>query len=151
MREAGEVQPPHECLSLTDYRIRHAQYRTDPGLQALMASVPMIAVWDDHEVCNNTFVTGAANHTAGVEGDYVTRRDAALKAYHEWLPVRTPDTADLRRIYRSDQAYQLLVTFGRKAISNNAPNMKLPKVASATAKTKDAGSRLTAPTTENAR
>lgn len=96
-----EVLPPHECVSLSDYRIRHAQYRTDPGLQALMASVPMIAVWDDHEVCNNTYLTGAANHTAGVEGDYVTRRDAALKAYHEWLPVRTPDTGDLRRIYRS--------------------------------------------------
>lgn len=96
-----EVLPAGECITLADYRTRHALYRSDAGLQALTASLPLIPVWDDHEVCNNTYVTGAANHTPATEGDYVTRRNAALKAYHEWLPVRTPDTSDLRRIYRS--------------------------------------------------
>lgn len=96
-----EVLPATECLTLADYRARHALYRTDPGLRALCASVPLIAVWDDHEVANNAYVSGAANHTAGVEGDYATRRNAALKAYHEWMPIRTPDTSDLRKIYRS--------------------------------------------------
>jgi alkaline phosphatase D len=93
--------PARECLTLSDYRTRHALYRGDPGLQALTASLPLIAVWDDHEVCNNTYVSGAGNHTPGLEGAFADRRAAALKAYHEWLPVRTPDTSDLRRIYRS--------------------------------------------------
>lgn len=103
-----EVLPAHECVSLQDYRTRHAQYRGDPGLQALTAALPLIAVWDDHEVCNNTFATGAENHTPATEGDYASRRNAALKAYHEWLPVRTPDSGDLRRIYRSFDFGQLL-------------------------------------------
>jgi alkaline phosphatase D len=103
-----EVLPAGECITLADYRIRHALYRGDPGLQALTAAVPLIAVWDDHEVCNNTFVSGAANHTPATEGPYADRRAAALKAYHEWLPVRTPDTADLRRIYRSFEFGDLL-------------------------------------------
>lgn len=96
-----EVLPAGECLTLADYRARHAQYRGDAGLQALTAALPLIPVWDDHEVCNNTYAGGAANHTPATEGDYASRRDAALKAYHEWLPVRTPDSGDLRRIQRS--------------------------------------------------
>ena len=39
------LQPPHELITLADYRQRHALYRTDLGLQALSANAPMIAVW----------------------------------------------------------------------------------------------------------
>lgn len=96
-----EVLPANECKVLSDYRARHAQYRTDADLQALMASVPMIAVWDDHEIANNTYVSGAANHTEGTEGTFTARRDAAIRAYHEWLPTRVSDPSDPRKIYRS--------------------------------------------------
>lgn len=36
-----------------------AIYRNDKGLQALHAAAPFIAVWDDHEVCNDTYKNGA--------------------------------------------------------------------------------------------
>ena len=42
-----------EALTLDEYRIRHAQYKTDPDLQRLHAAVPWIVTWDDHEVDND--------------------------------------------------------------------------------------------------
>jgi alkaline phosphatase D len=94
----GRVSDPtNELLVLTDYRKRHAQYKSDPDLQTLHAAVPMIAVWDDHEVANDTWKDGAENHQAN-EGDFKLRRAAAIQAYHEWMPTRVTQ-ADI--IYRS--------------------------------------------------
>jgi alkaline phosphatase D len=93
--------PASELVTLTDYRRRYAQYRSDPDLQAVHAAMPMIAVWDDHEVANNAWRDGAENHDPASEGPYAARRAAALQAYHEWLPTRLPDPARNDRIYRS--------------------------------------------------
>jgi phosphodiesterase/alkaline phosphatase D-like protein len=82
--------PNREILSLDDYRERYAQYHTDPGLQALRAAAPLIAIWDDHETANDSWKGGAENHQSATEGDWITRRDAALKAYYEWIPIRDP-------------------------------------------------------------
>jgi alkaline phosphatase D len=81
-------QPPHEIVSLSDYRIRHAQYRSDPGAMAMFAMHPFVACWDDHEVTNNPWMNGAQNHQPDTEGDYQVRRAGALQAYYEWLPIR---------------------------------------------------------------
>jgi alkaline phosphatase D len=53
----------------------------------------MIAVWDDHESANNAWHDGAQNHDDS-EGDWPTRRAAAVRAYREWLPIRDPDPWD---------------------------------------------------------
>ena len=86
--------PAHEIVSLADYRQRHAQYKSDPDLQALHARHPFIVTWDDHEVTNDAFDTGAENHQPG-EGDYLKRRARAHRAYDEWMPVRMNETAKL--------------------------------------------------------
>ena len=83
-------QPPHEVLTLEDYRIRHAQYRSDPNLQAATANMPMIPIWDDHESSNDSWKGGAENHQEG-EGDWADRKQAALRAYFEWMPIRPPE------------------------------------------------------------
>lgn len=83
-------EPAHEIVSLADYRTRHAQYKSDPDLQAAHARAPFICVWDDHEVTNDAWTRGAENHTTASEGDYATRKAAALKAYFEWMPIREP-------------------------------------------------------------
>jgi alkaline phosphatase D len=93
--------PPTELLQLTDYRRRYAQYRTDTDLQALHALMPMIAVWDDHEIANDTWTGGAENHTETTEGPFAARRAAAIQAYHEWMPTRLPDVSRPERLYRS--------------------------------------------------
>ena len=82
--------PNHEILSLEDYRQRYAQYHTDEGLKALRAAAPLIAIWDDHETANDSWKGGAENHQSATEGDWIARRDAALKAYYEWIPIREP-------------------------------------------------------------
>ena len=82
--------PNREILSLDDYRQRYAQYHTDANLQALRAAAPLIAIWDDHETANDSWAGGAQNHQSATEGDWLERRDAALKAYYEWLPIREP-------------------------------------------------------------
>jgi len=45
-RQGHLHEPRHEIVTLEDYRIRHAQYRTDPSLQAMSAKFPMITIWD---------------------------------------------------------------------------------------------------------
>lgn len=53
---SGSIVRPHtegRCQTLTDYRRRHAQYKSDAGLRALHALAPWIPVNDDHEVENN--------------------------------------------------------------------------------------------------
>jgi len=92
-------QPANELLTLADYRLRHAQYKSDPDAKTLHARMPMIAVWDDHEIANDTWKDGAENHNPATEGSFAARRAAALQAYHEWMPIRTG--ADPARIYRS--------------------------------------------------
>jgi len=94
-------KPATEIITLTDYRIRFQQYRTDPDLQAVHARMPFIAVWDDHELTNDTWSGGAENHDPATEGLWSARRQMAIQAYHEWMPIRVPNTAQPDKIYRS--------------------------------------------------
>lgn len=95
-----EVLPANELLTLSDYRTRYGQYRSDTSLQKLHAKVPFITVWDDHEVANDTWRDGAENHNEG-EGDFAVRKEAALQAYFEWLPIRPWREGNHEEIYRS--------------------------------------------------
>jgi len=101
--EAGRDLPEHsdkEILTLDDYRKRYALYRTDPQLQALHAMHPFVTVWDDHEIANDAYSSGAENHDEG-EGSFDIRRTAAIRAYYEWMPVRPVNEDRPERIYRS--------------------------------------------------
>lgn len=82
--------PAREIISLDDYRRRHAQYKSDPQLQAAHARAPWIVVWDDHETANDAYETGAQNHQPQTEGDWGERKARAIKAYYEWMPIREP-------------------------------------------------------------
>ncbi|MFI5760770.1 alkaline phosphatase D family protein [Streptomyces sp. NPDC051563] len=82
-------EPLHEILTLADYRTRHGKYKTDPDLQALHQAHPVIAIWDDHEIANDSWSGGAENHDPATEGPFAARAAAARQAYFEWMPVRT--------------------------------------------------------------
>jgi alkaline phosphatase D len=84
--------PAKEIVTLADYRTRHAQYKSDPDLQAAHAAAPWLVTWDDHELTNDTWMQGAQNHQPETEGAYEARKAAALQAYYEWLPIRDPET-----------------------------------------------------------
>ena len=99
-------QPTQELTLLSHYRQRHAQYKSDPDSKDLHARMPMIAVWDDHEIANDSYKDGADNHDPVTEGSFATRKQAALQAYHEWMPIRTGTDPSI--IYRSFNFGQLL-------------------------------------------
>ncbi len=91
-RQLGRLpDPPHEIVTLADYRRRHAQVKADPLLQAAHARAAFICVWDDHETANDSWVGGAENHQSDTEGDWTARKAVAMQAYFEWMPIRDPD------------------------------------------------------------
>ncbi|WP_431309386.1 alkaline phosphatase D family protein [Gordonia sesuvii] len=94
-----QTQPANETITLRDYRIRHAQYKTDPDLAELHRTVPWICTWDDHESANNSWSGGAENHDAS-EGSWAARKAASERAYYEWMPVRPAASGNGRHLYR---------------------------------------------------
>lgn len=88
--------PPHEIVTLQDYRTRHAQYKTDQGSRAMHAAHPLLCCWDDHESANNPWADGAQNHQPDTEGLWETRRAASVQAYYEWMPIREPEAGKSR-------------------------------------------------------
>ncbi len=94
------AMPVHEIVTVADYRLRYGSHRLDPDLQEIHRRHPMIPIWDDHEIANNAYATGAENHNLS-EGPWEMRKAAAVQAYFEWMPVRplVPDTKG--RLFRS--------------------------------------------------
>ena len=90
-----------EITTLEDYRIRHAQYKTDPHLQAAHALCPWFVTWDDHEFDNN--YANDISEEPGVDPvAFLTRRANAYQAYYEMMPLRkrsVPRGPDMR-LYR---------------------------------------------------
>ncbi len=73
-----------ETRTLANYRQRHAQYKTDPDLQAAHAVAPWAVVFDDHEVENNW----ADDVPEAPDPEFPARRAAAFRAYYENMPLR---------------------------------------------------------------
>jgi alkaline phosphatase D len=73
-----------ETVTLANYRQRHAQYKTDPDLQAAHATAPWAVVWDDHEAENNW----ADEVPEQADPGFLARRAAAFQAYYENMPLR---------------------------------------------------------------
>ena len=92
--------PTWEIRTLADYRSRYGHYRRDVELQDAHAAAPWVVTWDDHEVANDFWSGGAEGHTA-FHGDWATRKDAAMQAYLEWLPVRGTSPSRGGHIYRT--------------------------------------------------
>jgi alkaline phosphatase D len=93
--------PDKEVTTLEEYRLRHAQYKADPDLQEAHRQHPFITVWDDHEIANNGYRDGAANHQPGSEGEWSERKLAAMRAYFEWMPIRAASPGEVSLIYRA--------------------------------------------------
>ncbi|TRX62653.1 alkaline phosphatase [Fulvivirga sp. M361] len=121
--------PAHEIITLQDYRLRYSQYRLDKDLRTVHERHPFITIWDDHEIANNSYTEGAQNHQPD-EGDYMTRKEAARKAYYEWLPVRETKPQNLYRQFSYGSLADLIMLDERlagrtmPADSLNDPSLK---------------------------
>ncbi|WP_367325664.1 alkaline phosphatase [Streptomyces sp. HUAS ZL42] len=98
-----------QLVTLADYRARHAQYKTDPALQAAHAAFPWIVTWDDHEVENNYADLVDEIDDAGARkqdpATFARQRAAAYQAYYEHMPLRqrlVPGSPDYRLYRRFD-------------------------------------------------
>jgi alkaline phosphatase D len=102
---AGTVRPvaaTEETVTLAGYRQRHAQYKTDPDLQAAHAVAPWLVVWDDHELDNNWADEIPQDPARQPREAFLARRAAAFQAYYENMPLRrssVPRGIDLQ-LYR---------------------------------------------------
>ena len=91
-----------EPVTLSDYRNRHGQYRSDPDLQAAHAAHPWIVTIDDHEVDNNWAGAIPQDPRSQSPAAFRARRIAAFEAYYEHVPLRrtsVPHGPDIR-LYR---------------------------------------------------
>ncbi|KAJ8468710.1 hypothetical protein ONZ51_g9467 [Trametes cubensis] len=80
-----------ELATIADYRLRLNQYRTDVSLLDAHVKAPWITV------CFSP--SGAC---------FTDRKLAAVRAYHEWMPIRQVDPDDKLRIWRNFQIGKLL-------------------------------------------
>jgi alkaline phosphatase D len=98
-----------KLMSLADYRIRHAQYRSDPSLHGMHARCPWFVTWDDHEVENN-YASGISARKNVDPAAFLEQRAHAYQAYYEAMPLRSrslPHGPDMQ-LYRK-------ASFGRLA------------------------------------
>ncbi|HZF43581.1 MAG TPA: alkaline phosphatase D family protein [Sphingomonadaceae bacterium] len=72
--------------SLDDYRRRYAQYKMDADLQRAHAAHAFFVTYDDHEVDNNW--TREGDGEGAPPEVFRLRRQAALQAWYEHMPVR---------------------------------------------------------------
>ncbi|WAZ21344.1 alkaline phosphatase D family protein [Streptomyces cinnabarinus] len=77
-----------ETLTLEDYRLRYALYKSDPDLRAAHAAHPFVVTWDDHETENN-YADDTPENSVPPE-EFLLRRASAYRAYWEHQPLRRP-------------------------------------------------------------
>jgi len=78
--------PDAEIFTIEDYRIRYAQYKSDPALQAVHAAFPWLVTWDDHEVEND--YAGFLPQDPADQPIFAERRARAYQVYYEHMPLR---------------------------------------------------------------
>ena len=94
--ELRPLDPPHEIVTLDDYRRRYARYRLDPDLQEMTRQHALLPIWDDHEFANNAHRAGSLTHDPSTQGSWEARVLAARQAFFEWMPTR-----DEQRVHRA--------------------------------------------------
>ncbi len=98
------------ATTLSQFRAKHRYQREAPALQRFLASVPVYAIWDDHEVRNN------------FSGPYEPLMLVGRQALLEYWPIRTPpdDPYRLYRQVRRGADVELFILDTRQYRSSNA-------------------------------
>lgn len=73
--------------SLDNYRQLHRTFRSDPLLRRLLAQVPLVATWDDHEYSDDCWQDATTDSEGRRDDRDRQRRRNAEQAYFEYMPV----------------------------------------------------------------
>lgn len=109
--------------SIDDFRQNFYYNLGDHHLQALLAEVPIIQQWDDHEVVNNWYPGEILDDDRYTIKDVSTLAHNAKTAYFNCNPVR-PHPTDPSRIYRKISRGPLLDLFVIDLRSYRGPNTR---------------------------
>jgi alkaline phosphatase D len=93
-----QVPGPPPARDRAGYWAHWRYNRADPAQQAFLASTPMAAVWDDHEILNDA---GPA-HDSPPDAPGLHLLPPALDAFLDYQPLQPP-AADPTRLYRSQR------------------------------------------------
>ena len=124
------------ALGLEDYRTLYKAYRSDPFLQAALATHPWIFMWDDHEFANDSYfdaatgAPGAPDHPFKNQPERLRKlRLEANQAWREYVPSRVdfnPQALDPRlqlsnyRSFKFGEMLELFITDTRSFRSPHA-------------------------------
>jgi alkaline phosphatase D len=87
--------------TLDEFRGNHLYNLADLDLRRFNAEVPVVALWDDHEVLDNWYPTEILpERDRHVEKRVAVLAARARQAFYEHYPIR-PARAEARRVYRS--------------------------------------------------
>lgn len=98
---------PHDAYKYSDYILWQSQTRLDPDEMAMLQQYPIMNIWDDHDIANNSWYSGAQNHNNPTvskphyEGSWFVRKNAAKRAFFEWLPIRPIATGNDTILHRN--------------------------------------------------
>jgi alkaline phosphatase D len=108
--------------TLDDYRGCHKYNLQDEHMRRFNAAVPLVALWDDHEVLDNWYPTERLDRDQRYAEKSVALLSArAKRAFLEYQPLRI-DPDDGERIYRSWHYGPLLDVFALDMRSYRGPN-----------------------------
>jgi alkaline phosphatase D len=83
--------------TLDEYRAKYRLYQSDPNLQAMHAAHPFLAIWDNHELADDS---PGHLHGKPIRVPLATRKAHGKRAFFEALPVE-PAHLDAFHLYRS--------------------------------------------------
>ncbi|SMF60491.1 alkaline phosphatase D [Tistlia consotensis] len=108
--------------TLADFRGNYKYNLLDHNYRALMAAVPRIVQWDDHETLNNWYPGEIlpANDRHGVKSSSLLAA-RTNRAFHEYMPIGTP-AQEPDRVYRKIAYGPLLDVFVVDMRSFRGPN-----------------------------
>jgi alkaline phosphatase D len=104
---------------LDDFRARFAYNLEDDHVRALMAEVPVIAAWDDHETKNNWWPGQQLDDKRYTERDASTLAARARQAFFEWNPIARSAGAQIHRVMHHGPLLDIVLLDAR---SFRAPN-----------------------------
>lgn len=106
--------------SQEDFRARFAYNLEDDHVRALMAEVPLIAQWDDHETRNNWWPGQQLDDERYQERDASTLATRARRAFFEWNPIAA---GPIHRIRRYGPLLDIFVLDARTFRTANDPGL----------------------------
>jgi alkaline phosphatase D len=111
----------HVAETLEDFRGAHLYPRRSAEVRALSAAVPLLSVWDDHEVHNNWFPGQVLADQAYKEKRVDALSGPARQAWYEYAPTLADPQGPMYRVVHWGPLLDVFLLDGRTYRTPNEP------------------------------